>query len=56
MKYYRNTIDIISEEGIFVEADSLWCRDGEILILVDDDQYATFPYSESTFYEVIIGL
>lgn len=39
---YRNIKDLISIEGIEVEAGSLWERDtNNILILVDDDQYAS---------------
>lgn len=52
MKHYRNKIDIISFEGIFVEVESLWIRKGELMVLVDDDQYASFPYSETKFYPV----
>ncbi|WP_417237183.1 MULTISPECIES: hypothetical protein [Flavobacteriaceae] len=39
--YYRNSIDVISKEGIEVEAQSLWQLKNQILVLVDDDQYAT---------------
>ena len=53
--YYRNKIALISYEGIEVEAASLWKRKGELMVLVDEDQYVTFPYSESTFYAVTIN-
>lgn len=39
--YYRNTIDVISIEGIEIEAHSLWKLEKKHLVLVDDDQYAT---------------
>lgn len=39
--YYRNTIDVISIEGIEVEAQSLWVKKNNLLELVDDDQYVT---------------
>ena len=54
MEYYRNKIDVISKEGIFVDAESLWKLEGEMLILVDEDQYVSFPFSESKFYKVTL--
>lgn len=54
MEHYRNKIDIISFEGIFVEAESLWIRKGQLMVLVDEDQYASFPYSETKFYPVTL--
>lgn len=50
--YYRNKINIVSYEGIEVEVESLWKRKGELMVLVDDDQYVTFPFSETKFYKV----
>lgn len=38
---YRNSIDVISIEGIPVDAGSLWKLQNNLLILEDDDQYAT---------------
>ena len=38
---YRNSIDVISIEGIQVDAGSLWKLQNNLLILEDDDQYAT---------------
>lgn len=52
MEYYRNKIDIISNEGIYVDVESLWRLVGELLILVDEDQYVSFPFSETKFYKV----
>ncbi len=50
--HYRNKINVISYEGIEVEVESLWKRKGELMVLVDDDQYITYPYSETKFYKV----
>ena len=55
MEHYRNKIDIISYEGIHVEVESLWKRNGELMVLIDEDQYVTFPYSETKFYKVEIN-
>ena len=44
-KYYRNSIDVISKEGIEVEAQSLWELKNKRLVLVDDDQYATHDFT-----------
>jgi len=49
--YYRNIYDLISREGIEVEAGSLWKfypKDNE-MILVDEDQMATTPMVKSKF-------
>ncbi len=54
MEHYRNKIDILSHEGILVETESLWVRRGQLMVLVDEDQYATFPYSETKFYHVTL--
>ena len=52
MEYFRNKIDIISFEGVHVEAESLWVKRGQLMVLVDEDEYATYPYSETKFYPV----
>ena len=52
MEYFRNKIDIISFEGVHVEAESLWVKKGQLMVLVDEDEYATYPYSETKFYPV----
>lgn len=39
--YYRNRIDLVSNEDIFVDQGSLWKLHGDTLVLEDDDQYAT---------------
>ena len=47
---YRNTVEIISlEQGITIEVGFLWIRKGELMILVDDDQYVTAPYDITKF-------
>ena len=47
---YRNTVEIISlEQGITIEVGFLWIREGELMILVDDDQYVTAPYDIKKF-------
>ena len=51
MQYYRNRIEIISFEGEIIDADSLWEIKGELMVLVDDDRYASTPYDEKNFYK-----
>ena len=51
MQYYRNRIEIISFEGEIIDADSLWEKKGELMVLVDDDRYASTPYDEKNFYK-----
>lgn len=52
MTYYRNNIDLMAQNGEFVDEGSLWRRDGELMILVDEDRHVTFPYSATKFYPV----
>jgi len=49
--YYRNIYDLISSEGIEVEAGSLWRNspNGKKLFLVDEDQFASTALDESNF-------
>ncbi len=54
MIHYRNKINLISYEGIEVDVESLWIRKGELMVLIDDDQYVTAPFSETKFYPVEI--
>ncbi|WP_407402213.1 hypothetical protein [Chryseobacterium sp.] len=54
MEHYRNEIDIISYESVHVDAGSLWKKKGDLMILVDGDQYVTFPFDENKFYKVTI--
>ena len=51
MQYYRNRIEIISFEGEIIDADSLWEKKGELMVLVDDDRYASTQYDEKNFYK-----
>lgn len=46
---YRNTVEIISLEGVTIEIGFLWKREGELMILVDDDQHVTAPYDSKKF-------
>ena len=47
MSFYRNTIEVVSLEGVLVDAQSLWQLDPNqtngnvLLVLVDEDQYVT---------------
>ena len=54
MNYYRNKTTILSYQGVEVDEASLWLRNGELMILVDDDQHVTYPFSEEKFYKVKI--
>ncbi|MBD8081136.1 hypothetical protein [Chryseobacterium caseinilyticum] len=61
-KYYRNIEDITSSEGILVEAGSLWeiqqndkIANIQILVLVDDDVYATHHIDLELFEETEIN-
>ncbi|MFD2824816.1 hypothetical protein ACFS5M_14125 [Lacinutrix iliipiscaria] len=38
---YRNSIDVISIEGIHVDEGSLWKLQDNLLVLEDDDQFVT---------------
>lgn len=50
-KFYRNKTDLVSLEGIEVEAGSLWKFNPKLnlLELVDDDQYVSCALDESVF-------
>jgi len=50
-KHYRNSEDLTSIEGEFVEAGSLWSLEDQILVLVDEDRYATYPFVSSSAVE-----
>ncbi|WP_303686315.1 hypothetical protein [Nonlabens dokdonensis] len=45
LEYYRNRENLVSIEGIEVDAGSLWKKepDSKDLVLMDDDQYVTTP-------------
>lgn len=46
---YRNTIDVLSKQKIMIDAGSLWKREGDLMILQDDDQYITAQFQEEYF-------
>ena len=46
---FRNIEDIELPNGDFVEAGSLWRREGDIMILVDEDRYVEQAYDEEKF-------
>jgi len=50
-QHYRNLEDLTSPEGEFVEAGSLWSLKDQILVLVDEDRYASCPI-DGTFEPV----
>lgn len=47
--YYRNIEDIELPNGDFVEAGSLWRREDDTMILVDEDRYVAAKYNEEDF-------
>ena len=49
MKKYRNTVEIVSLENVHIEVGFLWERKGELMVLVDEDQYVTAPYDITKF-------
>jgi len=52
-KHYRNSYDLISSEGIEVEAGSLWeLQSDNLLVLVDDDQYASYYLDDEKFTKI----
>jgi hypothetical protein len=48
---YRNTCDVISIEGIEVDASSLWVFKNDQLVLVDDDQFVTHQLTDEFIKE-----
>ncbi|MFZ4547764.1 MAG: hypothetical protein ACOYN4_10030 [Bacteroidales bacterium] len=47
IRYFRNHLAIND-----IEPDSLWKLNGEMLELVDDDQYVAILLRENDFYEI----
>ena len=47
--YYRNTVIIISLQGVEIEIGFLWKREADLMTLVDDDQYITANYDIEKF-------
>lgn len=50
-QYYRNNLDLQTLFD-FIEADCLWTRNEDVMILVDEDRQAEYPYSPTMFREV----
>ena len=46
---FRNIEDIELPNGDFVEAGSLWRREGDTMIFVDEDRYIEQAYDEEKF-------
>ena len=46
---FRNIEDIELPNGDFVEAGSLWKKEDDIMILVDEDRYVEQAYDEEKF-------
>ena len=46
---FRNIEDIELPNGDFVEAGSLWRREDDTMILVDEDRYVAAKYNEEDF-------
>ena len=46
---FRNIEDIELPNGDFVEAGSLWKKEDDIMILVDEDRYVAAKYNEEKF-------
>ncbi len=42
---YRNKVDITSDQGIPVDAGSLWFKVNDEMVLDDQDQHLTAPYT-----------
>ena len=47
---YRNVKDVVSIEGVQVDAGSLWIL-SEVLTLIDDDQYVTHDLTDAFVVE-----
>lgn len=46
---YRNVVDIFTPTGDCVEAGSLFERQGDTMVLVDEDRYVAVPYDNLLF-------
>ena len=49
---FRNIEDIELPNGDFVEAGSLWKKEDDTMILVDEDRYVEQAYNEEDFTEI----
>lgn len=48
---YRNKTDITSIEGIEVDTGALWVLKNGVLVLEDEDQFATHPLTNDFVQE-----
>ena len=46
---FRNIEDVELPNGDFVEAGSLWKKEDDTMILVDEDRYVAAKYNEEKF-------
>ncbi len=46
---FRNIEDIELPNGDYVEAGSLWKKEDDKMILVDEDRYVEVPYNEEKY-------
>ncbi len=46
---FRNIEDIELPNGDFVESGSLWKKEDDIMMLVDEDRYVAAKYNEEDF-------
>ena len=46
---FRNIEDVELPNGDFVEAGSLWEKEDDTMILVDEDRYVAAKYNEEDF-------
>ena len=49
---YRNKVKVLTISGEYIDAESLWERNGAVMTLVDDDRHEITSYSEEIFYKV----
>lgn len=49
IEMYRNIVDIFTPTGDCVEAGSLFERQGDTMVLVDEDRYVAIPYDNLLF-------
>lgn len=49
MFYYRNINDLLTDDGQDIDAGSLWRRFGQILVLVDEDNYVECDWNSKLF-------
>lgn len=52
MEEYRNKVIVVTISGEYIDAESLWKRNGDVMTLVDDDRHEITSYTEVVFYKV----